>query len=285
MKKTSLHSKIRIAITVPFILLAIIIYTFVYNIEYENLTEERKELIKSEVLSCVDYYNALTLKIPKAQADYALFTFVNNVIYSEKLGGYFYLYDMNGKLLAHRYLKEKINTSLYDFQDTKGNYVIREHIELVKKNPKGDFLTFWFIKNDSDTQSYPKIAFTKKIGSDMLIGTGVYFDDLKHRATLVAVTIAGMLIAGLIITMVILKFLMKRILSPLKDMEDILQKMAEGNLNQQLTFTSNDELGKMSESLSEFIIKLNSSIGEIKTNEEELNNLVSFIQEDVSSYT
>ena len=285
MKNLSLYAKIRIAVAIPFVVLTLLSFSFIYNIEYENLVTERKEIIRSEILSCVDMYDALVKEVSEETANAVLFEYVNTHIYSEKLSGYFYLYDMDGIMLAHRHLQDKIGSSLYDFQDAKGQYLIREHVKIVNEKPEGDFVTFWFIKNGEDKKEYPKLAFTKRIGDGMFIGTGAYFDDLKRQSLYIAVLISGFILIGLVATSFILKTLLKRILKPLVRMGEVLRGIAEGELDQSISCCTNDELGRMSKDLSECISRINESIGLIKSNENELNHIIEHIQEDLSYYS
>lgn len=99
--------------------------------------------------------------------------------------GYFFIYDSAGTSVMHPILNEIQGQNLWDFQDTKGTYVIRELSNIVKDHGRG-FFTWWWTKPEDQNKEYKKIGFVEKFEPyDWFIGTGEYVLDyeetLKNR--------------------------------------------------------------------------------------------------------
>ena len=67
--------------------------------------------------------------------------------------------------------------NIIDLQDSKGKYVVRDEIELLKENGEG-FVTGYWSKPDSDpNKDFKKVAFVKLFKPyQWLIGTGLYVE-------------------------------------------------------------------------------------------------------------
>lgn len=87
--------------------------------------------------------------------------------------GYFYIYNYDCVNLAHATQKNLESKNLYDYQDCKGKFVIRE-LSAAAKNGGGFVEYFW--QKPDDTTEYRKLGYVAPIpGTDYFIGTGVYF--------------------------------------------------------------------------------------------------------------
>ena len=95
--------------------------------------------------------------------------------------GYFFATSLDGteQLFADRPALEGKN--LLDLKDTRGKYVIREMIALVKDQSEG-FYTYHWSKPNMAGKDFPKISFIKYFAPfDWFIGTGAYLDDLEEN--------------------------------------------------------------------------------------------------------
>ena len=95
--------------------------------------------------------------------------------------GYFFIYETNGLSVMHPILTQIQNTSLWDFTDIKGQYVIRNLSKIAKTQDEG-FLRWWW-KKPADTQTeYEKIGYSKYFEPfDWFIGTGDYVLDYEEE--------------------------------------------------------------------------------------------------------
>ncbi|WP_298749897.1 cache domain-containing protein [uncultured Arcobacter sp.] len=91
---------------------------------------------------------------------------------------FIFILDYNGVFhLAPNYLKHLEGTSIIDFQDANGRFVIKEEIETVKTKNEG-FLWDKFTKpTDPSTNSYDQVVFVKALGFyNLYLGSGEYLE-------------------------------------------------------------------------------------------------------------
>lgn len=88
--------------------------------------------------------------------------------------GYFYVYDIDCNNIAHATQPDLVGKNLYDHQDAKGKYVIRE---LSKKAQGGGGFVEFYWQKLADKTEYKKIGYVEMIpGTNFFIGSGVYLE-------------------------------------------------------------------------------------------------------------
>ena len=113
--------------------------------------------------------------IDKKHAQQEVYDILKSMEFGED--GYFFVYDYQGKNIAHPrkpYLEGK---NLYDFQDDNGKYLIQE---LIQKAKQGGGYTRYLWDKPSGGKSVEKMSYS--IGLDKwgwMIGTGLYIDDIE----------------------------------------------------------------------------------------------------------
>jgi signal transduction histidine kinase len=179
------------------------------NIRTE-LTESRKALTRSRVDNAVEYIEFKRLQTERRTREvirtrteeaHALATHIFEQ-YRQKLAldeikdlvrealrpirydngrGYYFATALDGveQLFADR--PEMEGTNLLDMQDTRGAYVIRDMIELVRTRGEG-YYTYTWTKPDSPGRDFLKISHVKHFEPfDWFIGTGEYLDDVEEN--------------------------------------------------------------------------------------------------------
>ncbi|MDZ7742269.1 MAG: cache domain-containing protein [Bacteroidota bacterium] len=98
---------------------------------------------------------------------------IDHVRFFDNQSGYFFMYDFNCVNVAHGIQKDIQGQDLYDYQDSKGNFVIRDLVSIAKNIGEG-FYEYWW-NNPVTGKEEPKLAWVKKIpGIDYFIGSGIY---------------------------------------------------------------------------------------------------------------
>ena len=101
--------------------------------------------------------------------------YIDPVRFYDDSSGYFYVYDSACVNVAHATQKDIVGTSLYDYKDTKGKYVIRELLAAAKAG--GGFVEYYWIKPGEQDEK-AKLGYVEPIpGTDYFIGTGVYLEN------------------------------------------------------------------------------------------------------------
>lgn len=92
--------------------------------------------------------------------------------------GYFFVISLAGTILAHGAQAELVGTSIWDYEDTRGNRVFLELLNAADQ-PEGAFCSYWWRMPETGEER-PKIAFAMAIPEwNWLIGTGLYIDDVE----------------------------------------------------------------------------------------------------------
>ena len=103
------------------------------------------------------------------------------VIRFSKGRGYFFVYETNGLNVMHPILHNIQGKNLWDFQDVKGTYVIRNLSRIAKTKGEG-FFEWWWTKPADINNEYEKIGFSKYFAPyDWFIGTGDYVLDYEEE--------------------------------------------------------------------------------------------------------
>lgn len=101
--------------------------------------------------------------------------FIRNIRFFDNHSGYFFIYDLNHINIAHATQPDLQGKNLYDYQDSHGNYVIRDLVSIAKDPGYGFYNYYW--NNPVTRTEEPKRAYVMRIpDSDLFIGSGVYLE-------------------------------------------------------------------------------------------------------------
>ncbi len=100
---------------------------------------------------------------------------IRNAAYGE--GGYFFVYGLDGMTIVLLGDQAVEGTSRIDLKDANGKMIVRDFIDIVKKDGAG-FSEYYYPKK-GETEALPKRAYVQ-LDSDFgwIIGTGNYIDDI-----------------------------------------------------------------------------------------------------------
>jgi two-component system cell cycle sensor histidine kinase/response regulator CckA len=99
--------------------------------------------------------------------------------------GYFFIFSRNdGMNILFADKPELEGMFLLNFQDTQGQYIVRDMIAITEESGEGFYEYLW-TKPGTEGNNHKKIAFTKQFEPyDWFIGTGLYVDDVEiHNKT------------------------------------------------------------------------------------------------------
>lgn len=84
---------------------------------------------------------------------------------------YIFVYDLNGKCVAHGFNPKMIGKDLLEMKDADGRYFVKERIEIAKTKGKG-WQDYKFT-NPLTKKIEVKTAYIEKV-DDLIVGCGVY---------------------------------------------------------------------------------------------------------------
>lgn len=94
--------------------------------------------------------------------------------------GYFFVNTLKGEVIAHGEQPEMVGSSIWAYQDARGNKVFQELLKGVQ-SPEGAFSFYWWRMPETGEER-PKLAFARAIPEwNWLIGTGLYQDQIESE--------------------------------------------------------------------------------------------------------
>jgi len=95
--------------------------------------------------------------------------------------GYFFIADFSGIMKLLPIDPNLEGSSLIDFQDIRGKYIVREAIAIAKNKGEG-FIHYYWDKPNQAKQEFEKISYIKRFEPfDWYIGAGIYLDTIEAR--------------------------------------------------------------------------------------------------------
>jgi diguanylate cyclase (GGDEF)-like protein/PAS domain S-box-containing protein len=103
---------------------------------------------------------------------------ISGIKYGEN--GYFFVNTLKGEVIAHGEQPEMVGTSIWAYEDARGNKVFQELLKAAQ-NPEGAFSFYWWRMPETGEER-PKLAFARAIPEwNWLIGTGLYQDQVESE--------------------------------------------------------------------------------------------------------
>ncbi|OEU68620.1 MAG: chemotaxis protein [Desulfovibrio sp. S3730MH75] len=197
--------------------------------------------------------------------------------YEKDSSGYFFVYKgtVNMVMPPKKSLQGK---DLKGLKDRNGVYLIQELDKVAHSG--GGYVAYDFEKPGAGIQ--PKISYARMIpGTDLWIGTGVYIDNIDREKERIggamndsanAITMKIVLGAGGVFLILILPlslYLIRTIVTPLRESTEAATAVAEGNLDVSLDPQGRNEISSLQMALNTMVSTLSENIESIKVKSEE----------------
>ena len=99
--------------------------------------------------------------------------------YGDQRKDYFWITDLQPRMIMHPYRKELNGADLTDFSDIRGRKLFVESVRLVRGEHEG-FVQYYWQWQDNPDRVVPKESFVRLFEPwGWIIGTGMYLDDVK----------------------------------------------------------------------------------------------------------
>ena len=170
--------------------------------------------------------------------------------------GYFFVLDPEGVSLLAPTMPQVEGTSLLPVKDDSGGFPFQALLSETKAKGLGFAEYPWPKPGESGAR--PKISAARSIPElGVIVGTGIYVDDIAGQVTAIALRI-GSYIAPLLLAFVGVAFLIGRTISRrLRDMTSAMRKMAQGDYDIALPgLDHQDEMGEMARAVESFKVGL-----------------------------
>lgn len=233
---------------------------------YEEAVDEGyKAEIKSQVQSAIaviqseyDKFQAGEKTEEEAQEDAK--NCVRAMRYRDDQSGYFWIDGLDYVLVMHAVLTEQEGDNRKDLQDQNGVMITQSVVNVCRSADKGGYNEFYFTKSDGVTVA-PKIAYSELFEPwGWCISTGNYVDDMNAAKDIVrqqldsdyiSVVIRSnvVFILAILIALAGAFIVGKRLVAPLKRIQEFAQKISEGNLTTSVNVRTRNEIGQTADAL------------------------------------
>ncbi|MDP8245171.1 MAG: DUF294 nucleotidyltransferase-like domain-containing protein [Candidatus Hinthialibacter antarcticus] len=152
----------------------------------DSILERKREMIRELTYSAWSVLAELETeerdgKLTRAEAQQRAIARIQFLRYGYEGKDYFWITDMEPRMVVHPYLPDLNNQSLTDYEDPTGKRMFVEFVNVVKQNGEG-FVDYMWQWKDDQSRIVPKLSFVKQFEPwGWIIGTGIYIEDVKEE--------------------------------------------------------------------------------------------------------
>jgi methyl-accepting chemotaxis protein len=176
---------------------------------------------------------------------------------------YFWINDTQPVMIMHPLKPEMNGKSQAETKDPTGKLFFVEMSNVAKNEGEG-FVNYMWEKTPGAKPS-PKISYVKLYKPwGWIVGSGIYIDDVQTEMNLMQAKII-MGLAGVTFLILLLAFFVAKLIAkPVNEALDISNRFADGDLTIKVEVNSQDETGRLLESMRNMVEKLNGIVTEVK---------------------
>lgn len=177
--------------------------------------------------------------------------------------GYFWINDYEPNMIMHPIKPQLDGKSLKENVDPNGKKLFVEMTKVVKKSGEG-FVNYQWAKAGKENP-VDKISYVKGFDKwGWMVGSGIYVDDIEERISSVYASFLWILILLTGVTLIFTYTLAKNISKPLKALQEMSNKVAEGNVDVSIAENRGDELGMLAKSFNKMTSNIKTLLSEVE---------------------
>jgi PAS domain S-box-containing protein len=192
------------------IVLFVISFSMIFlPIVERGFLDRKKEMITeltNSAWSVIDEYYHETERgnLTKETAQGMALNKIGSIRYGDEAKDYFWITDMDARMLMHPYRPELNGTNVSGYEDPQGTRLFAEAVEKVKESGDG-YIDYWWQWKDDSTRIVPKLSYVKGFEPwGWIVATGIYLEDVKEeikaiRGTIVRITLLFVVLISIII--------------------------------------------------------------------------------------
>ena len=163
--------------------------------------DNKRELIKELTHTAISTFShlhsqALNNEITEEEAQLRAVSHIRNLWYGEDNKDYFWVTDMQPRMIVHPYRTDLEGQDMSGFMDRSDQPIFVKFVEIAQKSKSGYLTYTWQFKDQADN-IVPKLSYVQLFEPwGWIVGTGVYIEDvkahiaaLKERLTQISVSI------------------------------------------------------------------------------------------------
>ena len=265
-KNWSIFQKLLTLIVLSIVPVLFIFVLYVIPTVSEKYLEDKKNTLKNVVESAHSILKIYEGKVNSGQltledAQNQAIDEVNALRYDEK--EYYFIYDLNGIVMALGSAPQKRGENRLDIKDDMGNQFIRDMISVVNNSGEG-YVEYYYPKL-GETEPSPKLSFVKEFKPwKWFIGSGVYIDDVNENIAAFKESLYIPFVLAILFAIGTGFLIARKSSKPLKELKNVAEKVAAGDLDVNINCFSADEIGKVSQSFKMMVNNIREQIKEIE---------------------
>ena len=201
---------------------------------------------------------------------------IKTIRFEDDKSGYFFVFK--GTVTVAHISEKLLGRDMGATKDKNGKLFMQDIVATARRG--GGFVDYVWPKPGAGDQ--PKIAYSTMIpGTDLVLGTGIYIDNIEASKAVVTENIDNMvsssttlilsLIGGLFLFLVVPASIaiIRSIVRPIRNATDAAQQISDGNLEVSLEVKGKDEAARLEQALNNMVTTLSANIEEINHKTEE----------------
>jgi len=184
--------------------------------------------------------------------------------------GYFFAFTTDYILKASLH-GQKTNISVAGVKDADGNAVYKKIFNGISQQGGKGHVSYLFQKTmHSSPEEKISYAFHYRPWN-LVVGTGSYLSDINAAVLSRIYTMALLCLLAIAILCAVSFFILKAVVSPITNIQHVMEKVAAGDLTLRVSDTAEDELGYLGRSINSMLISFNELIRSLSVSSNSLN--------------
>ena len=240
-----------VASLVTIVAMAVVFLTIQKGVMLEDRKVKTRNLVESAYTVLEHYHNKVKSgELSEVESQQVAMQVIEGMRYNEK--DYFWINDMQPKMIMHPYVKKLEGEDLSSFEDPNGTRLFVNMVNVVKAKGEG-FVDYVWQKGDSKTLT-PKTSYVKGFAPwGWIVGSGIYVDDVDAAFYSESIRF-GIVIVVIVILLGAAAYWISRSISyPLKHAVHVADRLSVGDLQVVIDGGGKDETGQLLESLRKVV--------------------------------
>lgn len=184
-------------------------------------------------------------------------------------------FKINNEVIRFTFVDSKGNVILDTKNTNLDNHLDREEIALALKNGEGAILRY------SKTEGKNVIYFATKTNEDMIIRSSIPLDTIRVFSRNYVGYYIILIISVIIISIGISLKLIKAIIYPIKELENVSKTISKGDYSRRVTIYTKDEIGSLGRNFNDMAEQLESKIRESTDKRNKLESILESMESGV----
>ena len=239
-----------------------------------QMVQDREEQLEYNTVIVEQLIKELQKKVDKGellqkQAKQQFYSLLPGLQYSTT--GYFFAFTSNYILKAT--LKGKpTEVSVANVKDANGDAIYKKILNEIKKQGGRGVISYYFQKS-SNSSAEEKISYAIYYKPwDLVIGTGNYINDIDNAVKSSIYSLVGIIFIVLTLLCFLSFFILKAVVSPITHIQNVMKKVAKGDLTLRVNDSAEDELGYLGRSINSMLMSFNDLISSLHSSSHSLNS-------------